>query len=143
MERKYYQKINEANAAILFISNDALKPESPIRTLELPLIAKRIRDENDNFIFFPIFLEEVDKEKLENYEFTIDGTNEKVNFLEFFQVLELQNKTSLKKPEEELEIIFFEILMETFQHHLKVKVYFLMYLKFQGLDKNKEHKMLE
>jgi len=46
------KKITEADAAILFISNDALKPESPIRTLELPLIAKRIRDENDNFIFF-------------------------------------------------------------------------------------------
>ena len=51
------KKIMEADAAILFISNDALKPESPIRTLELPLIAKRILDENDNFIFFPIFLD--------------------------------------------------------------------------------------
>ena len=83
------KKIMEADAAILFISNDALKPESPIRTLELPLIAKRIRDKNDTFSFFPIFLEEVDKETLENYEFTIDGTNEKVNFLEFFQVLDI------------------------------------------------------
>ena len=44
----YFKKITE-DAAILLL-NDALKPESPMNT-ELPLIAKRIPDENDNFIF--------------------------------------------------------------------------------------------
>ena len=101
------KKITEADAAILFISNDALKPESPIRTLELPLIAKRIRDENDNFIFFPIFLEEVDKETLENYEFTIDGTNEKVNFLDFFQVLDITKQNKLKEARRRARNNFF------------------------------------
>ena len=101
------KKITEADAAILFISNDALKPESPIRTLELPLIAKRIRDENDNFIFFPIFLEEVDRETLENYEFTIDGTNEKVNFLDFFQVLDITKQNKLKEARRRARNNFF------------------------------------
>jgi hypothetical protein len=101
------KKITEADAAILFISNDALKPESPIRTLELPLIAKRIRDENDNFIFFPIFLEEVDRETLENYEFTIDGTNEKVNFLDFFQVLDITKQNKLKEARKRARKNFF------------------------------------
>ena len=101
------EKIMEADAAILFISNDALKPESPIRTLELPLIAKRIRDKNDNFIFFPIFLEEVDKEILENYEFTIDGTNEKVNFLDFFQVLDITKQNKLKEARRRARNNFF------------------------------------
>ncbi len=101
------KKITEADAAILFISNDALKPESPIRTLELPLIAKRIRDENDNFIFFPIFLEEVDEETLENYEFTIDGTNEKVNFLDFFQVLDITKQNKLKEARRRARNNFF------------------------------------
>ena len=38
------QKIKDSSGAILFLSNDALKLDSPIRTLELPLIAKRFSD---------------------------------------------------------------------------------------------------
>ena len=42
-------KIEDSNGAILFISNNALNHNSPIRTLELPLIAKRFEDPEDDF----------------------------------------------------------------------------------------------
>ena len=42
-------KINDSSGAILFLSNDALNPDSPIRTLELPLIAERFSDPEDEF----------------------------------------------------------------------------------------------
>ena len=42
MESKILEKkISDSNGAVLFLSNNALNPESPIRTLEIPLIAKR------------------------------------------------------------------------------------------------------
>ena len=110
------QKINEANGAILFISNDALKQDSPIRTLELPEIAKRIRDEKDSFSFFPIFLEEIDKEKLEMYSFTIAGTDEEVNFLEFFQVLNIENQNKIKEARRRAKNNFFRDINGNIPH---------------------------
>src|SRR6056300_738552 len=56
------KKIIDSKGAILFLSGNALNPESPIRTLELPLIAKRFSDPDDDFYFFPVLLEEIDKE---------------------------------------------------------------------------------
>ena len=63
-------KINNSHGAILFISKNTLNPKSPIRTLELPLIAKRYSDPDENFNFFPIYLVDIDAEKIKNYTFT-------------------------------------------------------------------------
>ena len=49
LKQNIRNKINDSSGAILFISKNALNPESPIRTLELPLIAKRYSDPEDNF----------------------------------------------------------------------------------------------
>jgi len=90
-------KINDSNGAILFLTKNALNPESPIRTLELPLIAKRYVDKEDNFNFFPIFLEDIDEELLNNYSFTPLETKEEVNFLEFFQLYDEQQRTTVRE----------------------------------------------
>ena len=90
-------KINDSNGAILFLTKNALNPESPIRTLELPLIAKRYADKEDNFNFFPIFLEDIDEELLNNYSFTLLETKEEVNFLEFFQLYGEQQRTTVRE----------------------------------------------
>ena len=74
------KKINDSDAAIFFISKNALNPESPIRSLEIPLISKRLRDSNDSFNFFPIFLEDVEKE-LDSYTFTTLKDSKEVKFL--------------------------------------------------------------
>ena len=90
-------KINKSNGAILFISNNALNPESPIRTLEIPLIAKRFIDEDDEFYFFPIILEDIDEEIFSDYSFVPEGSKEAVNFLEYFQLYDLETQSTLKK----------------------------------------------
>ena len=90
-------KINESNGAILFISNNALNPESPIRTLEIPLIAKRFIDEEDEFYFFPIILEDIDEEIFSDYSFVPEGSEEAVNFLEYFQLYDLETESTLNK----------------------------------------------
>ena len=90
-------KINDSNGAILFLTKNALNPESPIRTLELPLIAKRYADKEDNFNFFPIFLENIDEELLNNYSFTPLETKEEVSFVEFFQLYGEQQRTTVRK----------------------------------------------
>jgi hypothetical protein len=90
------KKIIDSKGAILFLSGNALNPESPIRTLELPLIAKRFSDPDDDFYFFPVLLEEIDKELFENYNFTPLGSQEPVNFLEYFQLYDLQSNLTLK-----------------------------------------------
>jgi hypothetical protein len=131
------QKINEANGAILFISNDALKPDSPIRTLELPEIAKRIRDEKDSFSFFPIFLEEIDKEKLEKYSFTIAGTDEEVNFLEFFQVLNIENQNKIKDASKRKRDNFFKDINGNISSSLKGEGIFSSVLELSKLRRRK------
>ena len=78
-------KINNSHGAILFISKNTLNPKSPIRTLELPLISKRYSDPDDNFNFFPIFLEDIDAEIIKNYTFTPSGTEKEVNFLDQYK----------------------------------------------------------
>ena len=90
-------KINDSNGAILFLTKNALNPESPIRTLELPLIAKRYADKEDNFNFFPIFLEDIDEELLNNYSFTPLETKEEVSFVEFFQLYGEQQRTTVRE----------------------------------------------
>ncbi|MDC0140732.1 TIR domain-containing protein [bacterium] len=89
-------KIKDSKGAILFISNNALNPESPIRTLELPLIAKRFNDPEDDFYFFPILLEDIDKEVFESYSFKPKGEKEEVGFLDYFQLYDLQSEKSIK-----------------------------------------------
>jgi hypothetical protein len=131
------QKINEANGAILFISNDALKPDSPIRTLELPKIAKRIRDEKDSFSFFPIFLEEIDKEKLEKYSFTIAGSDEEVNFLEFFQVLNIENQNKIKDASKRKRDNFFKDINGNISSALKGEGIFSSVLELSKLRRRK------
>ena len=131
------QKINEANGAILFISNDALKPDSPIRTLELPEIAKRIRDEKDSFSFFPIFLEEIDEEKLEKYSFTIAGTDEEVNFLEFFQVLNIENQNKIKNARKRKRDNFFKDINGNISSALKGEGIFSSVLELSKLRRRK------
>ncbi len=98
-------KINESDAAILFISKNALNPESPIRSLEIPLIAKRSRDKEDNFNFFPIFLEEVGKE-LDEYSFTTIKEGKEVSFLEMFQVLDIEKQNTLSTLNNKKELNF-------------------------------------
>ena len=69
------KKILDSKGAILFLSGNALNPESPIRTLELPLIAERFSDPDDDFYFFPILLEDIDEELFQNYNFLPLGSN--------------------------------------------------------------------
>ena len=90
------KKISDSNGAVLFLSNNALNPESPIRTLEIPLIAERFTDPEDDFYFFPILLEDLDEELFADYSFTPLGSDEPVNFLEYFQLYDLQSDTTLK-----------------------------------------------
>jgi hypothetical protein len=90
------KKIIDSKGAILFLSGNALNPESPIRTLEVPLIAKRFSDPDDDFYFFPVLLEDIDKELFENYNFTPLGSQEPVNFLEYFQLYDLKSNLTLK-----------------------------------------------
>ena len=107
-------KIEDSNGAILFISNNALNHNSPIRTLELPLIAKRFEDPEDDFYFFPVFLEEIDEKKLSKYSFTPEGKTEEVNFLEFFQLYDLSLRNQIinlpqRKKKNEFKILNVDI----------------------------------
>ena len=88
-------KINDSDAAIFFISKNALKKDSPIRSLEIPLISKRLRDPKDDFNFFPIFLEDVEKE-LNSYTFTTLKDSKEVKFLDFFQIYEIEKQNTLE-----------------------------------------------
>ena len=99
------KKINDSNGAILFISKNALKKDSPIRTLELPLIAKKLKDKKDDFHFFPIFAEDIEQKLLEKYSFTPEGFSKEVNFLDFFQLLpgDRQPLSNLSKRKQRLE----------------------------------------
>ena len=90
------KKISDSNGAVLFLSNNALNPESPIRTLEIPLIAKRFSDPEDEFYFFPILLDDLDEELFADYSFIPLGSDEPVNFLEYFQLYDLQSDATLK-----------------------------------------------
>ena len=110
-------KINESDAAILFISKNALNPESPIRSLEIPLIAKRSRDKEDNFNFFPIFLEEVGKE-LDEYSFTTIKEGKEVSFLEMFQVLDIEKQNTLSTLNNKKRIKFFVNINDNISHVL-------------------------
>ena len=111
-------KINQSDAAILFISKNALNPESPIRSLEIPLIAKRSRDKEDNFNFFPIFLEEVGKE-LDEYSFTTIREGKEVNFLEIFQVLDIEKQNTLSNQSRRKRNRFFRNINANISHVLK------------------------
>lgn len=60
--------INNSDGAILFITPNALKSET-IRDEEIPYLIKRNNDPDDNFHFFPVFLDYVDKQLVEKYTF--------------------------------------------------------------------------
>ena len=112
-------KINDSSGAILFISKNALNPESPIRTLELPLIAKRYSDPEDNFNFFPIFLEDVDEEIINNYTFTPLGTKKEVNFLEYFQLYGEEQRNAIKGLSNRKKKWFYKTANKNFSHILE------------------------
>jgi hypothetical protein len=76
------ENINSSDGAILFISNNALDENSPIKSEEIPLLIKRNNDPQDNFQFFPVFLDYVDEEIVKNYQFIKEGTNESVNLFD-------------------------------------------------------------
>ena len=100
------QKINDSDAAIFFISKNALNPESPIRSLEIPLISKRLRDPDDDFNFFPIFLEDVEKE-LDSYTFTTLKDSKEVKFLDFFQIYDIEKQNTLENLSSRMRKRFF------------------------------------
>ena len=112
-------KINDSSGAILFISKNALNPESPIRTLELPLIAKRYSDPEDNFNFFPIFLEDVDQKIINNYTFTPLGTKKSVNFLEYFQLYGEEQSNVIKGLSNRKKRWFYKTANKNFSHILE------------------------
>ena len=112
-------KINDSSGAILFISKNALNPESPIRTLELPLIAKRYSDPEDNFNFFPIFLEDVDQKIINNYTFTPLGTKKAVNFLEYFQLYGEEQRNAIKGLSNRKRRWFYKTANKNFSHILE------------------------
>jgi hypothetical protein len=92
------ENINSSDGAILFISNNALDENSPIKSEEIPLLIKRNNDPQDNFQFFPVFLDYVDEEIVKNYQFIKEGTNESVNLFDRYDIwnIEANNKNELE-----------------------------------------------
>jgi len=82
--------INSSDGAILFISENALDPESPINTEEIPLLIKRNNDPDDNFEFFPVFLDYVDKSVVDSYKFQEFGTHEEVLLFDKYDIWNLE-----------------------------------------------------
>ena len=112
------QKINDSDAAIFFISKNALNPESPIRSLEIPLISKRLRDPDDDFNFFPIFLEDVEKE-LDSYTFTTLKDAKEVKFLDFFQIYDIEKQNTLENLSSRMRKRFFRNINANISQVLK------------------------
>lgn len=79
-------KINECDGAILFITKNALNPKSPIRLDEIPQFIKRNNDKNDNFQFFPVFLDYVDPKVVKNYTFTQEGSNKEIKLFDRYDI---------------------------------------------------------
>jgi len=79
-------KINECDGAILFITKNALNPKSPIRIEEIPQFIKRNNDKEDNFQFFPVFLDYVDPKVVENYTFKREGTDQEVKLFDRYDI---------------------------------------------------------
>ncbi len=112
------QKINDSDAAIFFISKNALNPESPIRSLEIPLISKRLRDPDEDFNFFPIFLEDVEKE-LDSYTFTTLKDAKEVKFLDFFQIYDIEKQNTLENLSSRMRKRFFRNINANISQVLK------------------------
>lgn len=94
-KKRINERIYDSDGAILFITPNSLREDSPINKYEIPHFIKRKNDPNDNFQFFPVFLDYVDQEIIDNYEFIseVDGTKEKL--FETYDIWNIEaNKTN-------------------------------------------------
>ena len=100
-KQRIFDEIYDSDGAILFISSNSLRADSPINKYEIPHFIKRNNDPNDKFQFFPVFLDYVDQEIVENYEFTseLNGEQEKL-----FETYDIWNIEANKKSDLEHEM---------------------------------------
>jgi len=92
------ENINSSDGAILFITKNALDDNSPIKSEEIPLFIKRNNDPEDSFQFFPVFLDYVDEEIVNNYQFIKEGSNQAVNLFDRYDIwnIEANNKDDIE-----------------------------------------------
>ena len=100
-KKRINDQIYDSDGAILFISSNSLRADSPINKYEIPHFIKRKNDSNDNFQFFPVFLDYVDQEIIDTYEFTseVDGKKEKL-----FDTYDIWNIEANKAADKEHEM---------------------------------------
>ena len=92
------ENINSSDGAILFITKNALDDNSPIKSEEIPLFIKRNNDPEDSFQFFPVFLDYVDEEIVNNYQVIKEGSNQAVNLFDRYDIwnIEANNKDDIE-----------------------------------------------
>lgn len=92
------ENINSSDGAILFITKNALDDGSPIKVDEIPLFIKRNNDPEDNFQFFPVFLDYVDDDLVKNYQFTKEGSDESEYLFDKYDIwnIEANNKNDFE-----------------------------------------------
>ena len=92
------ENINSSDGAILFITKNALDDSSPIKVDEIPLFIKRNNDPEDNFQFFPVFLDYVDDDLVKNYKFTNEGSDESEYLFDKYDIwnIEANNKNDFE-----------------------------------------------
>ena len=92
------ENINSSDGAILFITKNALDDSSPIKVDEIPLFIKRNNDPEDNFQFFPVFLDYVDDGLVKNYQFTKEGSDESEYLFDKYDIwnIEANNKNDFE-----------------------------------------------
>ena len=89
-KQRILNKINESNGAILFITKNSLRNDSPIRETEIPIFIYRNNDPKDNFEFFPVFLDYVQEETIKKYNFLSKSTETYEDLFETYDIWNLE-----------------------------------------------------
>jgi len=98
-KKRIINKIHSSQAAFLFISNNSLRKNSPIRELEIPEFIEKINSTQskwrlifrNNFKFFPVFIDYVDKDVLEKFDFKSKTTGDYEKLFEKYDIWNLES----------------------------------------------------
>ena len=127
-KKRIINKIHSSQAAFLFISNNSLRKNSPIRELEIPEFIEKINSTQskwrlifrNNFKFFPVFIDYVDKDVLEKFDFKSKSTGDYEKLFEKYDIWNLEsndksnsnNKMPSEMTKEELQKYWAELNLQ-------------------------------
>ena len=108
-KERILDKIHYSDAAFLFISKNSLREDSPIRELEIPEFIYQNNTKSkrfglfpkNKFQFFPVFIDYVDQDVIDNFNFKSLKTGEFENLFSNYDIwnLEANDKSNKENME--------------------------------------------